>query len=159
MIQINVEGHPVAKGRARTVRLETGASTTYTPAKTQRWEADAKIEARIVMGRRALLSGPLSVGITVNFAVPVSWPAWKREAALDGDLAHTGTPDLDNVVKAATDAMRRVIWIDDSQIVELEAVKGYRETPSVIITASQSHGVRSQITKRSDLMAELERTR
>ena len=37
-IEFTVYGNPVPKARARTVRLKTGITTTYTPEKTETWE-------------------------------------------------------------------------------------------------------------------------
>ena len=36
---------------------------------------------------------------------------------------NTGTPDLDNLIKAVSDALNGVAYEDDSQVVEMQAVK------------------------------------
>ena len=40
-------------------------------------------------------------------------------------IFHIKRPDLDKLTRAALDAMTRVIWRDDSQVVRIEALKRY----------------------------------
>ena len=160
-IRIVVTGHPVGKGRARTVRLPNGVSHSYTPAKTKRWEQDAREQARAAMGKRPPVSGPVILSMAVGFVVPQSWPAWKREAALAAHVCHTTRPDLDNVVKAVKDAFNGVVWLDDCQVDQIHATKLYAAIPAVHAwvtfmpfgAGEQNIGIRvgAQITKRSDL--------
>ena len=46
----------------------------------------------------------------------------------------TGRPDLDNLIKALTDACNGIVWRDDAQIVRLMAEKRYSEQPGASIS-------------------------
>jgi Holliday junction resolvase RusA-like endonuclease len=50
---------------------------------------------------------------------------------------HTTRPDADNCAKAVKDALRGVVYRDDSQIVELFVSKGYDMAPGAIITVTR----------------------
>lgn len=121
LLTIRIAGTPVAKGRPRTTR----SGITYTPAKTRKWEDDARVIARQKMEGQSQIDGPVKVFIVAQYEPPASWPEWKRRAAMDGLVAHTGRPDLDNLEKAVCDACNGVVYRDDSQIVEKLSRKRY----------------------------------
>ena len=66
--------------------------------------------------------------------IPVSWTKAKRADALAGLVMPTGRPDLDNLVKALTDACNGIVWRDDAQIVRLMAEKRYGEQPGAVVS-------------------------
>lgn len=152
-VEVLVTGHPVAKGRGRVGKLANGRATVFTPTKTRKWEADARQVAREAMAGREPLAGPLACRVVATFVPPASWPAWKREAALCGQVHHTGKPDGDNVLKAAKDALNGVVWVDDAQVVEVAVTKGYSDAPGVRIQVFPMAGAPSQITRKADLLA------
>lgn len=128
-VEILITGQPVAKGRPRMTR----SGIAFTPAKTRKWEADARILARQQMAARAPLTGPLVCEVEAVFPAPTSWPAWKRELALRGQIAHTTRPDADNLAKSAKDACNGIVWTDDAQVCALVARKRYGAKPGVSI--------------------------
>lgn len=140
VITITITGHPVPKGRPR-FAMRGGRPRTYTDAKTSRWESDARLEARARLGARRPLTGPLRLEVGIHLTIPASWPDWKRNAALRGNIRPTGKPDLDNVLKATKDAMNGILWLDDSQVVDITARKHYTDAPRVtlIVTALAAH--------------------
>lgn len=144
-VSIRITGHPVAKGRHRMTR----SGIAYTPAKTRKWEADARMVARVEMAGRPPLTGALMCEIMVVFQAPKSWPKWKRAC---GYVHHTARPDLDNVVKAAKDSMNGIVWLDDAQVVELWASKHYNDVPSVTITVVELSGVCSQTKTKPEAL-------
>lgn len=148
MIEITVTGNPVAKGRGRVGRTANGRPMVFTPAKTRNWERDASVIARQRMEGRPPAEGPLAIVITATFPVPVSWPAWKREAALSGRVAHTTKPDGDNIAKAAKDALNGVVWRDDAQVVTTTIGKAYGLAPSVVIAVREVDAWPAQVTRR-----------
>jgi len=151
-IRIIVTSEPVAKGRPR-VTTVNGRPRTYTPKKTASWENDCRQLARIEMGSRKPLQGPVRVEVIAVFTPPASWPAWKRDAALSGALLHTGKPDASNLAKAAEDALNGVVWGDDAQVVELVVRKSYGERAMVEILVKSLPASPSQITRKTDLGA------
>lgn len=150
-MSIMVAGHPVGKARARTVRTKYGRTISYTPKKTRRWEDNARMQAQAQMRGRSPLTGPVALRVCAYLAVPSSWPAWKREAALHGHVRPTGKPDLDNLLKAANDAMNGVLWIDDAQVVQIVSDKAYSDTPRVEIQVDTLSAAPSQITRKGEV--------
>lgn len=52
---------------------------------------------------------------------------------LNGELLPAKKPDIDNVVKAVLDALNKVAYRDDNQVVELQIRKQYSERPRLEI--------------------------
>ncbi len=132
-ITIEIPVQPVAKGRPRMTR----SGHAYTPAKTRAYEKLVKTLATEAMRGRELLVGALSVVASVFMTIPQSWSARKKRLALEGEVLPTGRPDLDNLIKAAVDALNEVVFADDSQIVDLTAMKRYGEKPLLKITIAE----------------------
>ncbi|NRG47334.1 RusA family crossover junction endodeoxyribonuclease [Bacillus sp. CRN 9] len=61
----------------------------------------------------------------------------KVAAAESGELRPVTKPDVDNYVKGIKDALKSVIWQDDSQVVDLLVSRYYSQTPRVEITIQQ----------------------
>lgn len=112
---------PVAKGRARTRVVKTKGgkafASHYTPAETRDFERLVKDYARQALGDAQPLACPVDLLVEFRFAIPDSWPKWKRELAADGLVHHTKKPDCSNLVKAIEDACNGVLWKDDGQVV------------------------------------------
>ena len=137
MIIIELPGDPVPKGRPRfrAVTARDGRSfvNAYTPAKTRAYERALAFVAKVAMRGKPPMDGPLKVSVTASLAVPSSWSAKKRDAALAGIVQPTGRPDADNFQKAAWDSLNSIVWVDDSQVVDARIVKTYAEQPSLRI--------------------------
>jgi Holliday junction resolvase RusA-like endonuclease len=127
IITITVEGPAVPKARPR-----FGRHGVYTPKTTRDWEAKFQQKAVEAMHGSAPLSCPVSVEVTVAFAVPKSWPRWKAKLALAGDIAHTSKPDLDNLVKSVLDSMNALVYTDDSLVHSTLCKKFYASTPELV---------------------------
>ena len=61
------------------------------------------------------------------FPVPHSYSKKKRGECIAGLIKPTVKPDIDNVVKAALDAMNGVVYDDDKQVFEVIVSKRYTE--------------------------------
>lgn len=127
-VTITIPGVPKGKGRPRFVRA-TGR--TYTPAETASYEGMIRHEAALAMAGRPPVDEPVEMFLRVVVPVPASWSKKKRAAALAGELRPTGRVDLDNVMKAVSDACNGVVYVDDSRIVVIRASKVYGEMPGV----------------------------
>lgn len=129
-IDITIPGAPTAKGRPRFSRKSGRA---FTPARTQQAEdtlaGRALVELAGVRDRLPLL-GALRLEAIFVMPIAASWSKKKQEQARRGDLHPTGRPDVDNLVKLATDALNGVVWRDDSQLVEVRTTKRYGDVPS-----------------------------
>lgn len=144
-IILHFRGEPVSKGRPRF----TKDGPTYTPAKTRNWETAAKYIAQMKMGRRKPLAGPIRVDIRMVFAPSRSWPAWKRDYALKGFIAHTKKPDADNVQKAVKDAMNKIVYEDDSQITFGEFTKAFGLSEMVVVRVTELDQAPCQMTSKA----------
>lgn len=150
-VQIEIPGEPVAKARARTVR-QKGRTHSYTPAKSKNWAEAASLLAKIEMRGKQRLSGAIMLDILAIFAIPESWPEWKREAALSGLIAHTVKPDRDNIEKNVCDALNGIVWIDDCYIIDGKIKKEYGENSGIIVYAYHADKVPAQQAKRTDFI-------
>ena len=93
-----VHGPPVPKGRPR---MWSGGHA-YTPKRTRDYEARVKDRARA--------------------SVPSDWPKDKQYSLTIKVYRHTKRGDLDNFVKAVSDALNGIAWTDDRGVMELYAV-------------------------------------
>ena len=132
MIKIVIPGVPVAKGRPK-FSVRGGFARAYTPAKTKAHEQTIAWHGRAAMGARKPLEGPLCVELLFTMPIQASIPK-KRAMALVG-CPHTKKPDLDNLAKVL-DGLNGIVWLDDSQIVEIHARKIYGVEPSTVIVIS-----------------------
>lgn len=140
---------PVPKERARVVKnRKTGQMFGYTPARTQHFSNEVRRVVDHVFDGRSPIEGPVKLDMTFVMQVPASWPKWKRAAALEGLIAPTGRPDMDNLEKALLDALNAVAMVDDSYVVDRSARKIYGEVPAVMAriekTGQASLNVRRQ---------------
>jgi len=125
-----LDGEPVGKGRPRFSR-QTGH--TYTPEKTARFEERLAWAAQSVMERRPLFDGELGMIVLAYFSVPSSKSAkWKADA-IACKIRPTKKPDIDNIIKGVADALNKVVYIDDTQIVSMTAMKFYSDRPRIEI--------------------------
>lgn len=150
MIKFTIPGQPQGKGRHRSF-VRNGHVGHYTPAKTRSYEGVITTLAMEAMQGRAPSTRPIRMEMVCLFEIPQSWPQWKRDAALRGDIVPTVKPDRDNVEKAVKDALNGVVWRDDCQIVEDSKYSLYSETPGVFVTVWELVSAPAQIKKREEL--------
>jgi Holliday junction resolvase RusA-like endonuclease len=131
-IEIRMDGAPVAKGRARS----TKSGHHYTPEKTANFATQLGWAARAAMTGRPLLTGALQIVCFSWVAIPQSWSAKKRAAAVQGQIYPIGKPDADNFFKNVADSLNKVVWQDDSQVVTATIHKRYSERPRTEISIS-----------------------
>lgn len=117
-----VEGDPQGKARPRFSRI---SGSVYTPAKTARYERDIK-NAFLSTGGTLIPDGHY-VGITVDayFKIPKSYIKGKRWACECNINRPDKKPDIDNVLKVVLDALNKVAYKDDKQVIEVICRKWY----------------------------------
>ncbi|MBN6887492.1 Holliday junction resolvase RusA-like endonuclease [Cytobacillus horneckiae] len=135
MIKITVFGEPVAQGRPRATTIN-GQVRMYDPAKSKNFKEYVKLVASQNRPPE-LLTGPLVMSVIVFKPVLKSFSKKKVAAAESGELRPMTKPDVDNYVKGIKDALKSVIWKDDSQVVDLLVSKYYSQNPRVEITIQQ----------------------
>ena len=126
---VKLDGEPVGKGRPR---FSPKTGTVYTPAKTASYESRLAWAAQAAMRGRPLYDGPLAVYIMASVSIPVSKSKQWKTDALAGRIWPTKKPDPDNIAKMV-DALNKVVWVDDCQIVILTVKKVYSDRPCLWI--------------------------
>ncbi len=107
LLDITIPGRPVPKGRPRLL----AGGRVYTPKQTKAWEGRACLLARLQWGSRAPYDAPCHVEVIATY-----------QGAEDG--YYTGGADLDNIVKAALDALQLAgVYTTDRTVVKLTASK------------------------------------
>lgn len=74
---------------------------------------------------------PLEVKILAFYEVPKSYSKKKKQEMLDGQLYPTKKPDIDNIAKCVLDALNKLAYRDDTQVVRLHMEKHYNQIPRV----------------------------
>ena len=79
------------------------------------------------------LLGAVSVDILFIMPMPVFVSKTKKKQMLDQEVYPHKRPDLDNMGYLVTNAMKELVYKDDSQIVDLTMRKRYGEQPKIVI--------------------------
>lgn len=112
--------------------------------KLEGWRRDVAITARIAIsdawpGAPApLFDGPIALDATFYLPRPkdLQRPKWAGV-----DVPHTKKPDLDKLTRAVKDALRFVVYADDSQVTDVTVRKRYcaaGDLPRADITVTKS---------------------
>ncbi|WP_236575978.1 MULTISPECIES: RusA family crossover junction endodeoxyribonuclease [Paenibacillus] len=112
------------------LRDHRGFVKAYDLAKSR----DYKDYVRLATAEHApasLLEGPVGMMLTIYRSMPKSFSKRKATAAEAGELRPTTKPDVDNYLKGVKDALKGVIWKDDSQVVEVFVQKRYSSRPRI----------------------------
>ena len=125
-ITFTVPGQPQGKARAR-VSTFGGFARAYTPEKTQMYENFIKV--CYLDGNSPKLQGALNLTVTAVYSIPKGFSLKKRKQALNGEIKPQTKPDLDNVFKVVCDALNKIAYDDDKQIVQMFGSKFYGESP------------------------------
>lgn len=116
-MRFEVLGEIIGKGRPRF----TKQGRTYTPKKTLDYERTIK---RAYLNKYTYLSKKsIRIKICAYLEVAKSHSKVKKQKMLDNELQCTKKPDVDNIVKVVLDALNKVAYQDDTQVVEVIAIK------------------------------------
>jgi Holliday junction resolvase RusA-like endonuclease len=126
VVTFKIPGKPEGKSRPRFARRGKFV-TTYTDNKTRTYESKIKDIAMVAMGASMPLTTPLEAFIYISYPVPASYSKARKADCLANIERPTKKPDIDNVVKAVCDSINGVVYVDDTQIVDLHATKVYGE--------------------------------
>lgn len=124
-----IPGKSIPKARPRTV-LRGGFVHSYTPKTTGNFENLIKVCAEEAMKGKDFIGGldgkgALKVMLDFNILKPKSKP--KK------CMYPVTKPDYDNLAKTVTDAMNKIVYRDDSQIVHCMIRKIYSEKSGVSV--------------------------
>lgn len=128
-INFTVMGEPKGKGRPRFCR-NTGHAIT--PKDTVNYETLVKMEYTQACGEQMFPDDAmLDMRIKAYYSIPKSASKKRHSAMLSGEIRPTKKPDMDNVIKIIADALNKIAYRDDTQIVDCQVRKFYSEKPRV----------------------------
>ena len=127
-VAFRVYGTIKGKGRARTVRNKyTGKTMSFTPNDTKSYE-DCVRAAYLEKAKGVTFDKePVAIEIRCYFIIPKSMTKLRRQMAIDKAVFPTKKPDLDNVMKIVCDALNKIAYYDDSQVVFSTVGKVYSD--------------------------------
>lgn len=134
MARYGRDGKPVMVGR-RVVTF-TKEAGKYTPA----WRADVKDAAARVWGNRPLLDAPLRLTVTLVFERPAGdFGTGKNAGKLkpSSRLFPSVAPDATKCVRSIEDSLNKVVWKDDSRVVDQTVKKVYGDKPGAYIVIEE----------------------
>lgn len=83
------------------------------------------------------LTGPISLYLTFLVPIPKSISKIMRRQMIEGIILPIKRPDFDNLSYIVVNAMKDLIYVDDSQVVDATIQKRYSEEPKTIVKVVQ----------------------
>lgn len=131
-IEFTVFTKPKGKGRPR-FSSRGGFVRAYTDEKTAEYENVIKLAAIETMRYHEVTEKPCIVEIDCYFFPYSKFNKKEKEQAIQGLIAMSRKPDIDNVVKSVLDAINKVVFVDDSQIYKISATKHYSDVEKIVV--------------------------
>lgn len=132
MYEFEIPGEIVGKARPR---INAYVGIAYTPTKTKYYEYLVKRYFLDKYKDFQMIKNDAAVRVTIMcyFDVPKSTSKKKSVQMLKNELRPTKKPDIDNISKIILDALNKLVYYDDTQVVELFIKKYYAEAPKVVV--------------------------
>lgn len=131
-IKFTIPGEPFGKQRPR---FNTRTGRAYTPSETTQYETAVKYEYLQKYGDFRYAEGvPLEIIIKAYLGIPNSDSKKKRGLKEEGKIKATKKPDWDNIGKIIADALNKVAYEDDKDIILAVVTKEYSREPRVEVT-------------------------
>lgn len=128
-VSFTIDGEPVGKARPR---MNTRTGRAYTPDKTRIYEEYTKMLYRSKV--KHYFEGYVRLTIKAFYGIARSDSKKIKEQKVNNTLRPSKKPDIDNVIKLIADSLNEIAYKDDTQIVEIEAMKYYSDNPRVEVT-------------------------
>lgn len=136
IIQLAIPGEPQGKQRPRATIVGKGAKRfvrAYTPEKTVNYETYIKELFAVKYPDFIPVECVLELELIAWLMIPIS-TSQKRKALMEsGDLRPGKQPDVDNVLKSVMDALEKLAYKNDAQIVTAYLHKFYAHKPRLDI--------------------------
>lgn len=132
-IKFRVAGKPATAGSKRGFPVKrkdgsVGVAMAPDNKRSKAWMAMVHGAAMDAMGEQEVIRGPVYVTMRFHFLRPKSHYGSGKQAERMKDSApdhHTKKPDLTKLVRCVEDALKGVVWADDSQVVRQSVEKVY----------------------------------
>lgn len=131
--KFGVPGAAAPQGSKRAFKLRGSGRVVLveSSAKVKPYRATVALSARQAWNRPPT-GKAVYVRVAFTFVRPKSHRTGKG-AIRSGAPDFPGKPDIDKLCRAVLDALTGVVYVDDAQVVWLEATKHYAETPGTVI--------------------------
>lgn len=141
-LEFFVPGLPITQGSKRAfVNKYTGKAMLVEDAERLKpWRWSVGVTAAQAMAKRPFIQGPVRIRLQFLFPRPKSHYGTGRNHATLKATAQplpTGKPDLDKLQRAVFDALTHVVWVDDSLVTEVFAIKRYNPEPGVLVAIEE----------------------
>ena len=130
MCNFEIEGKPVGKSRPRFRRMGNFVQA-YTPSNTAEYEKLVRLRFQNAGGQ--ITDKPVKIEIVAFFAPPKSTKKKQKVEMLANRILPIKKPDIDNIAKIVLDALNKIAYVDDAQVVELSVKKRYASEAKVIV--------------------------
>lgn len=138
-VKFTIPGEPQGKGRPRVETHKNGKTVTRTPERTVYYENLVKTSYYQQCKRTQFEKGvPLDVRITAYFSIPASESKKRKKLMETHAIRPQKKPDTDNIVKVCLDALNKIAYYDDAQVVDCQVRKFYSYTPRVVVTIQEA---------------------
>lgn len=128
---------PKGQPRARFfVRKGQDHVSSCDPQKSINYKTDIKIQ--VLNQHPQMMEGPLTLLLDFYMARPKNHYGAKGLKP-NAPTYHDKKPDLDNLVKAVKDALKGIVWRDDSQVSVMYATKKYADMAGIRITLQEAN--------------------
>ncbi len=134
-LSFSVDTKAVPQSRPRGT-ARNGFIKFYKPSNNREYEeiiADAALSAMLDKG----ISKPSELAVDMYVEVwrlpPNSWSIKKKNMAYAREILPTPKPDSSNYYKLVEDALNKVIYVDDSQVIRQSSAKYYAKEEKVIV--------------------------
>lgn len=141
LVRFIVPGQPRGKARPRFAN-----GHAYTDEKTREYEQLVALMYKTVAGKAQFPPDtPLSVHIHTYAYIAKSASKAKKDGMLKGQIRPMAKPDTDNIAKCILDALNKVAYPDDKQIVELSVSKYYSDNPCVVVEITEAENTKESL--------------
>lgn len=123
-INLVIDADPIPLQRAR-----AGKNRFYDPQYVAKKNFAYEFMSHVPLDR--VINSPMSFDLIFVIKIPKSWSKKKKAKFLD--QPHTQTPDVDNLIKFIFDSLNSRVFVDDSQIFKVEAMKMWGEKGKTIM--------------------------
>lgn len=132
-VTITLLGNPVPSNPAR-----RGANGfRFVPKRQSDTVAAIRLVAQEAMDGQPMFDGPVKIVFVAEVPIPKSFSKKKTQLAMTGELWPTNKPDLKNLAALAEDALKGVVYQDDSLVCQHASVKRYGVQPKIVMTVSE----------------------
>jgi Holliday junction resolvase RusA-like endonuclease len=132
MLQFRIFGKPIPQ---KQTCISKGRF--YDPSSLNKKDLQKQFVEAMEREGKPPLKGPVKVTMIFTFAPADYISQKKKDKMCAGKIHHIKKPDIDNLAYLVTNAMKKIVYEDDSQIVNLTLTKCYGEWNNTFIAVTE----------------------